>query len=1114
MIIFVQFLFFRVNLKMARNPETFQFVDLDSPDEDIAETNVQLRTPTRNNVNPFARYLTSSSAKRKQKKPEDCKFCNENIADGDIHKHLSKEKNCRSLYMQVFKVRTLDNLLIKLFACEMCYERKRIDFRKHLRKNPICFKKYQEKLGEAEIDNIQKKIQALKRRTFPSRTKEVRALDYLEKEKEREDEKKSKTTISSLNEYRERILLANWRLCVMCKQDFREYGARQINEDEDLFERLKLSSPDKKALRRFEKFFICNKCDKDTTEGNEANVSTSSCLGEIASGDSIKFFPTKEENHVETLTVTERTVTIMFPTSLDAINQVENSQNARSRSDEARKVYETGNIERSTIAAMYENQSKKYRQAEENDVMYSATIKDFNSKTLSNAEKISSSNRIAGSDEWFDKEINHMKHRHDQFGSLNITVKLELPPTSLEVIATCLLQLGIPITIDKKGLPSGEFNSVYYVHLDHMSDVDCSEGCRSKIDVKDFIESHDFDCKDINNKFVGTYVSSIHQKFISFARCIVEAPSSGLYSQNYHLMLVFDKNGVASIIGCLWPEALDDINMDIAEHGGDITKKRELIDFVEKNISSTSDERLLRSSFNLSEEEAKVLSELALECQLHVCDKGEECLSCSSVELPSLETTVKESCSKTNLEASKAFLTIMMEELKSLTIQEKRTLSTLKWLEKVWRNVTGQICNRFETLTITFDEEVAFAFEIDEHLTLYLDKFSESPLTAAYQYALSCCSNFERIQVVLQRLWIMDCYIQPFNPLFLKSNSTCNVQVINSTKMFEKLLVREKRYEKDEQLDPNLHFSHRLLSLAEVVSLSDSNINKTKGSTKVEYLNAKPNRSVTLKKVSEQSEENFTLLGSNSQFKLTGSNISRHFNRKNCDLLLAETTCWYDWLGTEKSKEVSQTYAELEVPLSDEDLISTEGKLPEYILCTNGDVMKKRSKRKIIVVPKPKSKYEEMYSKCLMFLPIKSEEELLDYNLKEKFEQLNKEETGRVVEINEKKMFPMKVLKLSGDKEINQPVVPRKDTENNIEQRMEFGDDALDFLLEALEDEENDDAIDHPVSREDTENNIEQRMEFADEALDFLLEALEAEENYADGKDAGEDSNDPLDFDL
>ena len=84
----------------------------------------------------------------------------------------------------------------------------------------------------------------------------------------------------------------------------------------------------------------------------------------------------------------------------------------------------------------------------------------------------------------------------------------------------------------------------------------------------------------------------------------------------------------------------------------------------------------------------------------------------------------------------------------------------------------------------------------------------------------------------------------------------------------------------------------------------------------------------------------------------------------------------------ERSKLLSETYRNLEIPLS-EDVAINRNKFPEFILCHNGDVLKKRKRKKILILPNFLSDYNRIYSKCLLYLPIESELELKMGDVKE-----------------------------------------------------------------------------------------------------------------------------------
>ena len=104
---------------------------------------------------------------------------------------------------------------------------------------------------------------------------------------------------------------------------------------------------------------------------------------------------------------------------------------------------------------------------------------------------------------------------------------------------------------------------------------------------------------------------------------------------------------------------------------------------------------------------------------------------------------------------------------------------------------------------------------------------------------------------------------------------------------------------------------------------------------------------------------------------------------------------------------------------------------------------------KVMIFPEPNSDYEKMYSRCLLFLPLKSESELIE-NLRKKYEEFED-----VINRNEKKMFPKKILKCRGlvteHDDIESEVVDSENENSSMENSIEHGEAALDMLLEILE---------------------------------------------------------------
>ena len=1010
--------------------------------------------------NTLLRYLTTSSAKRKLIKAFHCKFCHETLLGQDLFNHLKESRKCRTCYQKVHRICSFEMLVQKIFSCEVCYETKRVDFRKHLVKNRACLEEYQKRTNKQSAEEISKEIIAQKRGLLPSRSRSARASKYKAK---REEEQENKSKVTSLNEYRLNVMFSNYKKCVVCSSNFTEYGARVILEHEDLFEKLQLDSDLQGGSRRFEKYHICSYCDAESDKseslGGDGSKKSILRLAEVSTEDKILFFPQNDAVQPVPEQVIETDIRLMVPINCNSVSDNPTLHKIEGRHDLA-KIYENNNITRSVVSSVYENELNKYKQIKMSDSMFKAIVKNFTTKTISSVVQIQDSSRVSCSVDWFNHQRQSLKFKIDQFGSIFLVVQIDLPETCVEIKATCMLQEGIVVTVDHQMLSTGELELSYSVHWDHGSDSNCNEVCFHKVDIDAYLDNIDFDEKKIRSRYLGTYLSSVHQKLESFVKHIVLARSCGLFSENYHIMLTFDKMGKASLVGCIWPKALDEFNQVVADNNGVIKVDGALIEFVERNISASSDPRLLRSTFNLSPLESKRLAALVLEKQFDDDDIDRA----SYIELPSLETIVKRRCSERNLEESRALKRKMGNLLRNLPLQDLKKLSTLDWLEHVWSDVTGEISEDGTSVTMMFEEEQQeFTFEIDDRLSFYLADYDDSsPLTGIYHYALSCSEGIEETKVVMKRLFLIDSFIKPFNDLFLKAaNSSITIEIVDSSIKIQELMSREVT-QFPEEVNPQLVFSHEVVSLVEAVSLFDKRKKRCRSSTVDQWVNAKPNRKLTVKKVREYSEDNFTIEGSHQLFQIVPDNIIKHFSRIGCEgLILAETACWYDTCDSEKSKELFELYDESEVPTSEVECVHVEGSLPEYILCRTGQVLKKRKRMKVMILPELNSDYEKMYSKCLLFLPLKSESELID-DPRKKYEEYED-----VINRNEKKMFPKKILKRralvtehddtegevvdSGNEDTEGDVVDSGNEDSSIENSIERGEAALDVLLELLE---------------------------------------------------------------
>ena len=960
------------------------------------------------------KYMRSGSARRRQVKEKNCIFCDYDIEGDELDEHLKLSERCRILYSRKLRVKMTDKvdpIMTRLYSCINCHLTRRIILSKHLNQNRSCLVKYRERFKLNDVVDICKKVSELKRVSILSRQKLSRSLETAKKAKEQVAKNLTKTVVSSLNEYRASVELANYRFCDICSSNFNDSSARMIKPDEEIFEDLIES---KQKLRRFGNFWICNSCSDESNGRKVSNVEPSVELNHVVRNNNvITFFPWKSKTE-ESKIIHEMEIRVFFPKTYSALDGFEKAEQLKSQRQMISRMFEARSLDELDISAMWENEMKKYRDVEKCATRYTGVIKD-GSKKLTNVQKVVDDSAIAGSSNWFYRQLTAMGFRIDQFGPLCFLVKIEVPKINIETLATSMITEGFVVTIEKLGLASGEFTIKYILHLDHMSDTDCAENCGNKIDLKEYCESGEFDLASLGNKHLSTYVSSVHQKLNSFVKSIVKSPNCELFSTNYHFMITFDVSGNASFVGLIWPVKLDEVNVEVASKE-EISDEKMLTSFIDGAISASSDARVLRSTFKISEMEAEDLVQKARDHQIHLCSSA-ECQRCRNPEVPSLVTLLK-MCpdSNENLKTAKRMKLFFLEELRNLSVEHKQGLSSFDWLESIWDrdNVSGDISEDLKYLRMRMDDE-EYEFVLDERLSSLLEEFD--PFLAVYHYSIACCDHEEQFNVALKRLRLLDCFTVPYNNIYLKAaNSSVFVMPVRGSEAWERMISSSKESEDPEDTEVDMASSviwtHRKISLAEAISLFDTRKKRIVTSTSTEFVNARQQRRVVFKKLNEANNESFKIDKTNDHFELVKTNISRHFHRVNGkSLLLAEFCSWYDFVGCQKSEELSKIYQEAgcDVPSSTVECVSSPSDethyLPEYLLLTNGDVMKKRPRQKVLTYPRfPKCSYEHSYSNLLLFYPLGSEEDLLSGNIRDLLSQTNDDDEN-VVEVNQRYVY-------------------------------------------------------------------------------------------------------------
>ena len=114
------------------------------------ERDVQLRGRRTRNV---LCYVSSSSAKRRERKIENCRYCVRFIFNArEMEEHLTNYSDCLACYCRHLKKKTVDGVLIALYPCLMCDVNTNVKLFYHLRNNPQCLHGYLQKF---EVESLE-----------------------------------------------------------------------------------------------------------------------------------------------------------------------------------------------------------------------------------------------------------------------------------------------------------------------------------------------------------------------------------------------------------------------------------------------------------------------------------------------------------------------------------------------------------------------------------------------------------------------------------------------------------------------------------------------------------------------------------------------------------------------------------------------------------------------------------------------------------------------------------------------------------------------------------------------------------------------------------------------
>ena len=459
--------------------------------------------------------------------------------------------------------------------------------------------------------------------------------------------------------------------------------------------------------------------------------------------------------------------------------------------------------------------------------------------------------------------------------------------------------------------------------------------------------------------------------------------------------------------GLIWPICFQDLNVVPFDKTITEEQKEELrseaLDVIRKNISSSSNVRVIKSQFNLTEAEANTLHQLIKDHQIHVC-KEDDCERCQNAPLPSLECKYKQFPeSPENISSSRRFLRRLKRVLDSLPLGILKSKATIEWLQDIRDQIEVSEHVEPNLWRISYQSE-DFFFKVDRQLEELLEKYEDEPIAALYQYCIGLGEIDQTDEIVMKRLNILDSYTKSYHPFYLKAaNSSVEVEVLTGSGGLQNWTLDKPDHLSCYEAGLNAHVK---IHLAEAHSLIDSKKLRTRSSNVSEFVYTGSSSSVLLKKVAQNNEKCLQAEGDGSFYEVQQTAVTRYCQRVNGkDMLLSEVVCHYDYAGKEQSAakyDLFHTNME-KIPNSEVPGIVGDVKLPELLLCENKDVLQIRRKPKVMIYQThDETSFDHKFGQVLLFSVVNKFEDLTPERVEEIFERVDADSGDNVVKANKR----------------------------------------------------------------------------------------------------------------
>ena len=417
-----------------------------------------------------AKYITSSSARRRAIKTSHCNFCNKDHDRGTLALHLQESERCFTLYSRKHHVKTVDAVCCILFECLFC-EGKAPKLFYHLEANHQCREQYLQKFDANCSREVVDKVQKLKRSGFKSRRALARVDENKKGKKRKIEALKNEPDEYFLNAHTQQNMFSNYRTCISCLCN--TTSAEELTFESEVVKEGLFSLEDKQYLRRQGKYWLCIYCKQES--GIENDGAPTIKMGQIVEDNRITFFPENpnaeaelqnQDENIVPLVVDESTrISLMFPCSAESSKSVK-TDNMRSLSNYQIQciLYRPGQFTPEKAAWLYQHQLLKFRKAQTKGELYFGKINNIERKTLAGVELCSAEKNITGSTAWRRKQSEELMWKRKQFGQLCLKLSVSFPLQSDQTLATQMVQKGYVLSTNLLGNETGELGKSYFLH--------------------------------------------------------------------------------------------------------------------------------------------------------------------------------------------------------------------------------------------------------------------------------------------------------------------------------------------------------------------------------------------------------------------------------------------------------------------------------------------------------------------------------------------------------------------------------------------------------------------------------------------------------------------------